>query len=387
MPALRRVLLMVETASVLEGVGRYAAAHGRWSLCVNHRGIVVDNSLRILRSWDGDGIIFHSSCPSRVEAIRRKSLPAVDTNCGVIGHGFPLSYADDVGIVRLAIDHFVERQFRNFAFCAVEDPNWVQWRRRAYLCELKKRGFDAHVCALRQSTGETWWRQQQKLAEWAIALPKPVAILAANDVCATRLIAVCHAAGIRVPEEAAVLGVDNDEVLCNLSTPTLSSVQKDMVSTGYHAAALLDRLMEGEPAPPEPVWIPPLGVIARQSTDVMAVEDPEVVRAIQFIREHACNGIAVADVSRGLCVSRATLERKFASFLRITPAQAIAQLRAQRAKSLLAETEHSIKRIAQLAGYSTQAHLTVAFKRETGLTPGEFRRQHRGGQGACSAMG
>ncbi len=375
MTTLRQVMLMAEVPQVLEGIRRYAASRDHWSLCVNSRRFV---SLQMLRCWKGDGIIFRSSDRATIEAIRRKRVPAVDTNCGVVDHGFPLVYADDNRIAELAVSHFLEQKFQNFAFCAIENPYWVQWRREAFLRELKRLGCRDRVSLFGQPAERSWKRQQRDLAEWVVALPKPVAILAANDVNAARLITACNAAGVRVPQDAAVLGVDNDEVLCELTTPRLSSIAKDMVSTGYQAASLLDELMAGGAAPRDVVPVPPRGVVARQSTDAMAVDDGDVFRAVRFIREHACEGIDTADVLRALSISRTTLERKFAVWLQTTPRQIITQVRTQRAKSLLTETDHSIKRIAQLTGYCTPSHLTVAFKRETGLTPGEYRQQARG---------
>ncbi len=379
---LRQVLLMIETSSancrgMLEGIGRYSMAHGRWLLCVKERGLA-DDSSRLLRTWQGDGIIFRSTDRRTVDAVRRKRVPAVDTKVGVAGHRFPLVYTDDAQIVELAVSHFVERGYQNFGFCAVENPRWVQWRQAAYLRKLEEIGIAPHVLVLENPADESWRRQQRRLAAWAAALPKPIAVLASNDVCATRLIAACRASNVQIPEDVAVVGVDNDHVLCRLTHPPLTSVDPDSSAIGYRAASLLDEMMSGAAAPEEPIKIRPSGIVARQSSDALAVNDAEVVRAMQFIRERVCDGIDVADVARSLCISRVTLERKFAACLKTTPGQAIAQSRTQRVKRFLNETDYTIERIAKFTGYRTQSHLIVAFKRETGLTPGEFRRQAQG---------
>ena len=378
MSSVRHVMLIVETSKVygrglLDGIGRYAMAHGQWSLYVEERGLDEEPS-RLLRSWKGDGIIFRSTSRAMVQAIRRKGVPAVDTNSAVIGHGFPLVYADEDHIARLAVTHFLERRFEHFAFCSVEGPRWVQWRREAYLRELARLGLQAHLTGMEIPAELSWDQQHRRLTAWAAELPKPIGVLAANDVCGMRLIAACRTAGIRIPEQVAVLGVDNDEVLCRLTSPPLSSIDPDSPAIGHRAASLLDDLMRGVAAPTEPIWVPARGVVTRQSTDTLAIQDDDLVQAVAFIRELACQGIAVEDVVRAVGVSRATLERKFAACLQTTPRRAILRVQIDRIKCLLTESDCSLDQIAQRTGYKTQSHLSVAFKRETGLTPGEYRK-------------
>lgn len=380
MAAPRRILLIIETSKVygrglLDGIGRYAMAHGQWSLDVEERGIDEEPS-RLLRSWKGDGIVFRSASRAMVSAIRRKRVPAVDTHSAVIGHGFPLVYADETHVAKCAATHFLERHFQHVAFCSIEEQRWVRWRREAYLRELARLGLQAHVCALERRANSDADRQQRRLVAWLKELPQPVGVLAANDVCGLRLIAACRMAGLRVPEQVAVLGVDNDEVLCRLTSPPLSSIDLDTPTIGYRAASLLDDLMRGDRAAAEPIWIPPRGVAVRQSTDTLAIDDADLAKALAFIREQACEGIDVEDVVANVCVSRATLERKFAACLQLTPRQAILRVQLERVKCMLAETDYLLEKIAQRTGYKSQSHLSVVFKRETGLTPGEYRRKH-----------
>jgi LacI family transcriptional regulator len=378
MSSLRHVMLLVETSKVygrglLDGIGRYAMAHGEWSLFIEERGLA-EEPLRLLRSWKGDGIIFRSTNRAMVRAIRRKGVPAVDTNSAVIRHGFPLVYADENRIAQLAATHFLERHFEHFAFCSIEKPRWVQWRREAYLRELARLGLTAHVLAAEEPTELTWEQQHRRLAAWVAELPKPIGVLAANDVCGTRLIAACRTAGMRIPEQVAVLGVDNDEVLCRLTSPPMSSIDPDSPTIGFRAAALLDEMMRRGAAPSEPIWIPARGVVVRQSTDTLAIADEDLVRAMGFIRERACIGIGVEDVVDNVGVSRATLERKFSAGLQTTPRQAILRVQMERVKYLLAETDYSLEKIAGWTGYKSQSHLSVVFKREFGLTPGAYRK-------------
>ena len=381
MPPMRRVMLIIETSKVygrglLDGIGRYAMTHGQWSLDVEERGLEEEPS-RLLRSWKGDGIIFRSINRAMVQAIRRKRVPAVDTHSGVIGHEFPLVYADENRIAQLAATHFFERRFQHFAFCSIEEPRWVKWRQEAYFRELARIGIHVYVNPIEKVAKLDGSGQLRHLAAWVAGLPTPIGILAANDVSGIRLIAACRTAGIRIPEHVAVLGVDNDEVLCRLTSPPLSSIDLDSPTIGNLAASLLDDLMRGGTAPSEPIWVPARTIVTRQSTDTLAIEDTDLISSLAFIREHACEGIGVGDVVRSVSISRATLERKFATHLQTTPRRAIVRIQIERVKCLLAETKDSLERIAQWTGFKTQSHLSVTFKRETGVTPGDYRKNFR----------
>jgi LacI family transcriptional regulator len=176
----------------------------------------------------------------------------------------------------------------------------------------------------------------------------------------------------------AVLGVDNDEILCDLAEPPLSSVVPNTRRIGYEAAAMLDRLMAGEPAPTGPTLIEPLAVMTRQSTDVLAVGDRDVAAAIRYIREHACEGISVNDVLAAVPLSRSVLERRFTRILGHTPKEEISRVRLRRIKQLLAETDLPLARIATMTGFEHPEYLNVMFKGKTGDTPGEYRENTRG---------
>ena len=300
-PSARRVLLLIETSKIygrmlLKGIGRYALTHGRWSMCVDERGLF-DRQPDWLRHWRGDGVIFRSNGRAMVDAICATGLPAVDTNSAVVDHGFPLAYPDERAVARVAVAHFAERGFRHFAFCSMERARWVQWRHRAYVEHVRGLAHECHChdAPIRRHQG-SWDQQLRQLARWVAELPKPVAVLAANDICGMRLIDACRLAGEAVPEQVAVLGVDNDEILCTLTTPPLSSIDLNAEQIGYEAATRLDRMMRGEVALPPLNLVVPNGVVQRQSTNALAIEDEQLVAALEFIREHACEGISVTDV-------------------------------------------------------------------------------------------
>jgi LacI family transcriptional regulator len=373
-------MLIVETSKVygrglLRGIGRYAMTHGQWSLFVDERSLT-DEHPRWLRRWQGDGVIFRSTTRGMVDAIRRTGVPAVDTCSHITNHGFPLVYLDEDHAAELAVTHFLERKFVHFGFCALEEVRWVKWRREAYLRRLAALGITAHDFTAGGAGSDPGWNQQRRrMAAWVASLPKPIAILAANDVCGTRLIDACRVAGAAIPEQVAVLGVDNDDVLCQLTSPPLSSIDPGAERIGYEAAALLDRLMNGAAAPQEPCWLPAHEVVARQSTDVLAIDDEDLAQALHFIRQYACQGIGVEEVLARVTISRATLERKFAAVLGRTPRSEIVRVRLDRVRHLLGETTYPVERIAALTGFKNPAHLSVVFKRETGQTPGAYRHE------------
>lgn len=200
--------------------------------------------------------------------------------------------------------------------------------------------------------------------------------MTANDDRGLQVLDACRRVGAAVPNQVAVLGVDNDEYLCGLSLPPLSSIDINSEETGYQAAALLDRLMDGKSPPKRLPKIVPTGVVVRRSTDVLATDDEDVIRAVQFIREQACRPIRTTDVFEELSVSRGQLESRFRSVMGHTVHQEIDRVRIERAKTLLAETMLPIKQVALQSGFRTVQYLARAFRRRTGDTPAAFRRQH-----------
>ncbi|WP_044300937.1 substrate-binding domain-containing protein [Rhodopirellula sallentina] len=374
-----RILLLIETSKaygrrLLEGIGRYAETHGRWSMYVEERGLH-DRQPAWLKSWQGDGIIFRSMAPSMINAIRTSNVPAVDTNSKITDHGFPLVYADEQAIARVAVEHFRGRGFVNVGFCAIENDPWVTLRHDAYQAETTRHGFHCHCwLAPKANAGHGWERQSRQLSSWVDGLPKPIAIFAANDVAGMRLVDACNRADVAVPEQVAVLGADNDEVLDMLTSPPLSSIDPDAARIGFEAARLLDRMIRGEPWPAEPLLIVPAGVVSRQSTDITAVDDPQLAVALTFIRHHACDGISVDDVTRVVDVSRATLERRFASHLNRTPKEEIFRVRMEHVERFVTRTDDSLAEIAGRTGFATASHLSTAFKRTFGKPPNDYRK-------------
>jgi len=238
---------------------------------------------------------------------------------------------------------------------------------------------DCHVyeLPLRNLSRRSWENDQERLARWIHRQPKPLAIMACSDPRAQRVLEACRRAGVVVPDEVAVIGAGNDEPMCELCDPPLTSVIAGHRQGGYEAARMRDHLMHGGPPRRDPVSVEPLGVVARQSTDVMAIEDADTTAAVRFIREHACEGINVDDVARHCLVSRTELKRRFRRVLGRSIHDQIIGERLKQAEQLLACTELPISQVARKAGFGSQAHMGVVFKARRGKTPGEYRKQSR----------
>ncbi|MCC5022157.1 MAG: substrate-binding domain-containing protein [Candidatus Synoicihabitans palmerolidicus] len=238
---------------------------------------------------------------------------------------------------------------------------------------VKARGCRGHPLAPAAQVPDVA-KQVGKLEQWVAQLPKPIGIFACYDIRGQQLLDACRNLGVAVPEEVAVIGVDDDDLLCQLAFPPLSSVQPNARLTGYTATALLDAMMNGAAREAVEVRIPPLGVTPRQSTDILAVSDAIVVQALRFIREHACDPIAVTDVLARVPVSRRVLEKRFEKSVGYSPHAEIVAVRMNRVKELLLETDMSLEMIAARTGFEHPEYLTVMFKREVGEPPGRFRK-------------
>ncbi len=371
---------------ILRGIARYAETYGRWSLYIDPES-AGRYSENWLKDWKGDGILAYIETAELARRFLRSGIPTVELFGHRIDLRLPQVCSDDEAIGRTAARHLVDRQFRRFAFTGYPGEPWVDRRFAGFSQEVARRGFpcERFSCGHTPGSPSRWEKTQQQLTTWLRGLPKPLGLMACSDRHAQRVLDACRRAGIGVPEELAVIGVDNDEETCLLSDPPLSSVVDDPERIGYQAARMLDGLIRGRLRPRQsaPVLVPPLGVEIRRSTDVTAVEDRVVAQAMRTIRQSACEGLKVEDLLREAHVSRSVLYRRFHAALGRTPHDEILRVKLDRVRSLLGRTKLTVEEIAAIAGFDHSEYLSVAFKRETGMTPGTWRRQ-RGTAGALS---
>lgn len=380
------VALIVESSTnygrhLLRGVLRFKKTQSDWSVFLEQRDLKAGPP-SWLPDWVGDGVICRSTTPEIAAMIRRRKIPFVElTDRRGEMLEFVTMRSDDAAIGRMGAEHLLERGFRNFGFSGFNMEAWSSRRQHAFVERLEREGVACSIhrsgwygSSQRQPSARSLASEQRRLGDWIVGLPKPVGIMACNDICGKQILDGCAQREIAVPEQVAVLGVDNDEVLCNFSQPLLSSIVPNAELVGYRAAEALAHLMLGQPVKPLLRLVEPLGVKVRQSTDVVAIEDPELAAALSFIRSNACFGITVNDVLAHTTLSRSSLERRVRKILGRSPQQEIRNSQLKQVRILLNETDLSIEQIAIQCGFDHPEYLHVMFKREFKMTPGEFRK-------------
>ena len=363
---------------MLAGVARYMQEHRPWAIYL--KPDTVEKSLTSwLQTWNGDGIIAALN-ELAADEILDVGVPVVDVAGHVTRPNMPLVRANDRSIGRLGAEHLMERGFKHFGFCAYPGQFWSERRRDGFVQALAEKALTCHQWDFplpgRGSGGPVQWEQQQSsVAEWLRGLPKPVGIMTTNDLMGQQVLEACQRLRISVPEVVAVVGADNDEVICRIAMPPLSSVIINDHQRGYEAAAVLDRMMDGHPAPAAPVYVEPAGVVARASTDILAIDDSTVAQALRVLRQRACDGLSVDDLVRQVHVSRSVLERRFRKAVGRSVNEEMVRVRLNRAVELLTDTTLTLKDVAGRAGFGTQIYMNAVFKQKLGRTPGSYRKQ------------
>ncbi len=376
------VLLLVDTAGavgrrIIEGIGRYAEENGPWSIKYEYRAL---DSLppEWMKAWRGDGIITRTFNVKQAKMLQATKLPRVEL-LGPPTFGSAEIMSNSSEEAQNAVEHFLNRGLRHFAYFSYGEAWWIKQCREAFCKDLRERGYDCYVYlpSTRQRNTPVWHEHQlPSVTEWLGSLPRPIGVLTPGDLHAVCLLDVCRELHIAVPEEMAILGRGNDPVICKTVRPTLSSLDLDAGRIGYEAARLLDQKMTGKPAP-HVILVSPSHVAVRQSTDLMVIDDADVVQAMQFIRDYACTGIDVPRVADEVGLSRRVLERRFYKYLGRTPKTEIMRIRIERAKMLLAQTDKTRESIAQKSGFASPEYFSKVFHRLVGIKPQAYRKLRR----------
>jgi LacI family transcriptional regulator len=379
----RKVALIVETSNqygreLLSGIIRQMRLHDSWSVFAEQRDLTQELPVW-LANWDGDGVISRSTTPELDEAVKRSKIPFVELTDR---RGDPKSLhvrSDDLAIGGMAAKHLLERGFSSFGYCGFIDESWSKRREVGFTREILSSGGSCSVYESywHGSQVKSWQDELLELQAWLATIPRPIAVMACNDVRGQQVIEACNQANLLVPEEVAVIGVDNDVLSCQLCSPQLTSVIPNAELVGFRAAELLDQIMKDIPFQTEPILVPPIGIEVRQSTDIVAIEDRALAIALQYIRENACSGISVKDVVARAPLSRSTLERGVRRLLGHSPQDEIRLVQVKKARHLLITSELPVEQIASICGFEHPEYLGVVFKRITGETPGRFRQRNR----------
>lgn len=379
----RRVAVLIGSSlgwreKVMRGIAGYAHEHGHWHVYTAPEG--AEDSLFFSEKYRWDGAIVRVLSGRLARRLPALGVPAVSIgSVRVLSRDLPRIKVDDAKLSRIAVRHLRAIGMRHFGFCTFFRRRTDEDRGLAFARLLAEQGHscDFYCEFSRLRPGAGWQSRQRDLARWLRRLPKPVGVFAWNADLACQLIEACHAAGLGCPQEVAVLSADED-TKCELSSPTVSALEIPATRMGYEAAALLDRLMNGEAPPTEPIQVEPSeAIVIRESTHIAGLKDGDVYRAAQFIREHAQEPITVARIAHDLQVSRRWLERHFQRVLGRSPHEELRRVRLEHAKQLLLETDWPMAKIAQTAGLTSAPYLNHVFRRETGLTPAQFRQRFR----------
>ncbi len=356
------------------GVARYAREHG-WHLVADTAA-----TSQIPIGWKGDGMITALSYrQDLVDFVLSVKAPKVDLSLTRAEIPLPRVLGDNETIGRLAAEHLLERGFRHFVWCSLADGPVPRERSKGFAAALARAGFAATELVWERDRGrrqDTWATRRQWLIRRLGQVPHPLGVFAYNDHVAATVIDVCLDAGLRVPEEIAVVGVDNDDLVCECLSVPLTSVHHDLERLGYEGAALLDRLMNGEPPPVKPIRIPPKGLVMRESTDVFATEHKDIAKARRFIHEHFQAPLAVGDVVAATGLSRRGLEKAFRAHLGRTITDEILRVRLGRARELLSQTDLKVSAVSAAAGFSRPQYFCNVFRQAMGKTPRQYRLGH-----------
>ena len=377
-----RIVLMIEplgeyVQGILLGIVKYANAHGPWSFYRTpgkHEGILPQ-----LEPEQADGII--ARIPKTAWSIRKlpKNVPVITIGYREIIPELPQLLGDAPMIAKIAADYFLNKGFVNFGYCGFDEMHWSRERAQSFRECIETNGHSLFLYKnLKSSKRKIWPLEQQDLAKWLKNLPKPVAVLACNDDRGQHIISACRLAGIRVPDEISVLGVDNDEFVCGLTWPPISSIVLSTEKAGFEAARLLSRMMKRKQIINESIMVRPTHVVTRQSTDIIAVEDTDVSDSMAYIQNNIHREISVGDVAQAVAVSRRTLERKFRKYLNNRSINdEIKRMRVNRIIAMLLETDLTITQIGLALGIKDLTHISRQFKEETGLPPLAYRKKYK----------
>ena len=387
----RRVALLIESSrkvgrDILGGIASYTTQFGPWLFCHYERSLD-DPPPEWLGEWKPEGIISRIERRDVLRRVVRLGVPTVDLIYSRLPpvKGTIRVVLDQRAIVTAAADHLMAQGFTQFAFCGYPGILWSDVRQvqfTDYLAHARHTVFDYKTSTLRrralESTAELdELRHTGELVHWVRSLPRPIGMMTCNDVRARQVISACDEAGIRVPDEVGVIGVDNDDLVCTFCDPPLTSVDQDVSHVGYRAAALLDRLMRGDPCPPNTVLSHPASVVSRGSTDAVFTTDPELRKLVRYIHEHACEGLTLNDLVLHTSQSRSTLQRWFARQLHRSPSEEIDRAKLARIKELLTRTNLAMNEIARVTGFEHFETMHRFFKAKVGTTPSAYRRGAR----------
>lgn len=373
------------TRGIARGVSLYAQTHGPWVFSIIEKqagGELIAPPLNNYKGFDSDGIIAYTHETAVLAELLQFGVPVVNTTQTTASDlDVPYVSSDDQALGRLVANYFINRGFGKFAFFGSASYSPCSFLRGVgFKEELEAKGFSASIFS---GLGDPpskkidWNRDREKVAQWIKSMDHPLALFADNDSCGRILADVCRELDIHVPEEVAIIGANNDELICEFSNPHLSSVALAKEQVGFEAAELVEQLILQKKTPALPILVPPLGITTRRSSAIFAVDDPHVAKVLNYIYTYAGKAIGVEDILKEVPLCRRTLEVRFRNAIGRSPYEEIRRAHVERAKKLLAETHLPLDRIAEASGFSETKHFYLNFRKETGLSPTQYRKKFK----------
>lgn len=379
MADIKKIALLFETSNgfdraLLRGITKYSRIHGPWSFYI--QSVSKKMKLSRLKNWGVNGIIMRESDLSqKIISMKLPTIISPSAQTPIKNVGNIIGDSSAMGVI--AAQHLIDCGFHNFGFCGFDNIPWSRLRAESFNKKIQTAGFQTHLYKQPKTKSQRLWENEQVImSDWLKQLPKPIGILTCNDERGQHILEACKIAKLHVPEEVAVLGINNDELLCELSNPPLSSIALNTERVGYEAAEILDKLISGKKVKKQIINIKPLYVVNRQSTNILAVEDKDLAEALRFIRQHSKEAIQVGEVADAVGVSRRVLEKRFRKILGRSLHDEIKRVRVEQTAWMLIETNLSISQIAFSLGYAGPEKMSRYFKTEKGISPLYYRNQY-----------
>jgi LacI family transcriptional regulator len=377
---MKKIVLLIETSrefgrQLINGIARYSRINGPWSFYKEQTGL--KTSIHRLTSWKPDGIIMRNSMIKK-ELLKLK-IPTILALHDPSSHPkLPVIKTNSQAIAKMASEHFIEKGFKNFAFCGFDIFEWSNERKIFFTKYNNEAGFTTHLYdSSKKNISQDWEVEQRHVIEWLKSIPKPVALMACNDDRGQHILEVCKLIGLKVPDDVSVIGVDNDPMICEIGDPPLTSIALDVESAGFNSAKLLNELISSTKMNGQQIIVSPTHIVQRQSSDIFAVNDLEITKALKFIRENARSKIYVKDVVNSTCLSRRILEKRFRDILHRSIYDEIRRRRVDLITKFLIETDLPISEITSLFTFTDMEHISRYFKKEKGMGLREFRKLHQ----------
>lgn len=383
---MHKIILLIDISeeygqNLLKGISKYSKEYGPWIFCkmplFYRETLGMEGIVNFAKEWEADGIIGQLYNDHDIKKV-------LDAGIFLIAEDFKERFSDIVNITGgyyeagiMGAEYFLKKGFKNFAFYGFKNIVWSRERSEGFENHINAQGFQVHHFDQDKApTRELWYYKPSALSQWLQSLPKPIAIMACDDERGQHITEACKHANIQIPEEIAVLGVDNDVMTCNLSDPPLSSINLDTQKGGYEAARLMDQMIHNKEQLNQNIIVGPTQVITRQSTDIASTNDKYIAKALKFIHQNIDNSINVPDVIKQVPLSRRALEKRFRETTGTGVYKYIYNLQIQKFAERLLETDKSIFEIALESGFNNSKNISRQFKQVKGCTPIEYRARH-----------